>query len=103
MNPMTTTSDTGAAALLRPRRAAHSYYLETVPAAPVPAVAKPVELPEPYLSKQSLARHYAMSVRWVEQRMTDGLPHEHMDGRARFHLSETDPWLRSNGHLKAAA
>lgn len=70
---------------------------------PSAVVAEPIERPEPYLSKQSLAAHYAMSVRWVELRMKDGLPHEHMDGRARFKLSETDPWLRERGHLRRAA
>jgi hypothetical protein len=70
---------------------------------PSAVVAEPVERPEPYLSKQSLAAHYAMSVRWVELRMKGGLPHEHMDGRARFKLSETDPWLCERGHLRRAA
>lgn len=57
---------------------------------------------ERYLSKQGLAEHYAMSVRWVEQKMQDGLPvADYMDGRARFRLSETDTWLRQRGHLSA--
>lgn len=70
-----------------------------VDAVTVPAV----ERPEGYISKQALADHYEMSTRWVEQRMSEGLPHGHMDGRARFVLSDADEWLREHGHLKAAA
>lgn len=66
------------------------------------AVAAPEPAPEPYLSKQALAEHYAMSVRWVEKRIADGLPvADYMDKRPRFRLSEADAWLRENGHLAA--
>jgi hypothetical protein len=33
----------------------------------------PAERPEPYLSKQALAAHFKMSVRWVEQKIRAGL------------------------------
>lgn len=67
-----------------------------------PAAASPVQVPESYLSKQSLAAHYAMSVRWVEKRIAEGLPvADYMEGRPRLRLSETDPWLRERGHLTA--
>ncbi len=87
------------AATFRCKAAAPPWAASEVPSA---VVAEPAERPEPYLSKQSLAAHYAMSVRWVELRMKGGLPHEHMDGRARFKLSETDPWLRKRGNLRRA-
>jgi hypothetical protein len=58
--------------------------------------------PESYLSKQALAAHYAMSVRWVEKRIAEGLPvADYMEGRPRLRLTETDPWLRQRGHLAA--
>jgi hypothetical protein len=72
-------------------------------AAAEPVAADPVPQLEPRISKRALADHYGMSTRWVEQRMSEGLPHEHMDGRARFVLAEADAWLREHGHLKAAA
>jgi hypothetical protein len=59
-------------------------------------------LPPPRLDKAALARQLGMSVRWVEQKMKAGLPHEHLDGRVRFDLAESERWLRDNGHLKAA-
>lgn len=70
------------------------------PATPPAAAAE--TRPESYLSKQALAEHYAMSVRWVEKRIADGLPvADYMDRRPRFRLSETDAWLRERGHLSA--
>jgi len=64
---------------------------------------RPVDpLPPPRLDKAALAKQLGMSVRWVEQKMTAGLPHEHIDGRARFDLAASEQWLRDNGHLKAA-
>lgn len=78
------------------KRARPWHALDDSPAPP----AAPVERPEPYLSKQALATHYAMSVRWVEKRIAEGLPvAEYMEGRPRLRLTETDPWLRANGHL----
>ncbi len=68
-----------------------------------PVAADPLPELAPRISKQALADHYEMSTRWVEQRMSEGLPHEHMDGRARFVLNEADAWLRERGHLKVAA
>lgn len=66
------------------------------------AAEPPRSAPESYLSKQSLAAHYAMSVRWIELRIAEGLPvADYMDKRPRFRLSETDSWLRERGHLSA--
>lgn len=76
--------------------------------AAAPPWAKPVELsapvtlPPPRIDKAGLARQLGMSVRWVEQKMAAGLPHEHIDGWVRFELSGAEKWLRDNGHLKAA-
>ncbi len=72
------------------------------PTPQAPAAESPEQAPESYLSKQALAAHYAMSVRWVELRIADGLPvADYMEGRPRLRLSETDPWLRERGHLTA--
>lgn len=84
---------------------AHSYpQWDDIPAAaPIVAETTPEQAePESYLSKQALATHYAMSVRWVEKRIAEGLPvADYMEGRPRLRLSETDPWLRERGHLTA--
>jgi hypothetical protein len=59
--------------------------------------------PESYRDKAGIAAHYAMSTRWVEHRMQNGMPHSHVDGRARFRLSEVERWMREGGRLKVSA
>lgn len=59
-------------------------------------------LPPPRLNKGALAKQLGMSVRWVEQKMKAGLPHEHVDGRVRFHLEPSERWLREHGHIREA-
>jgi hypothetical protein len=72
--------------------------------APTPdAPAAPTPEPENYRDKTGIAEHFGMSVRWVEHRMQDGMPHSHVDGRARFRLSEVDRWMREGGRLKVSA
>lgn len=74
----------------------------TVSAAPEPdrdTYQQPVAF-EPWLDKRGLARHLMCSVRWVEARMADGMPHVRMAGRAKFHLSEVEPWLQAHGHIE---
>ncbi len=55
---------------------------------------------EPWLDKRGLARHLVCSVRWIEARMEEGLPHVHIAGRAKFRISEVEPWLESHGHIE---
>ena len=75
----------------------------TAPPWAVAEVSRPAApTPEGRTDKAGLAGHLSMSVRWVEQKMKAGLPHEHIDGRARFRVREAEQWLRDNGHLKAA-
>lgn len=54
---------------------------------------------EPWLDKQGIADHFACSVRWIEERMVEGMPHSHIAGRAKFRVSEAEPWLASHGHI----
>jgi hypothetical protein len=67
------------------------------------AAEAPTLEPETYRDKASIAAHFGMSVRWVEQRMQLGMPHDHVSGRARFRLSEVTPWLRERGDLQPGA
>ena len=57
-------------------------------------------MPEPWLDKRGIAAHFARSVRWIERRMEDGLPHAHIAGRAKFRVSEVEPWLVQRGHVE---
>jgi excisionase family DNA binding protein len=48
---------------------------------------------EPWITKQQLARHLGFSVRWVEYRVAEGLPHSRMGGRLRFQRTAVERWL----------
>ncbi|HEX9108127.1 MAG TPA: hypothetical protein VF832_12880, partial [Longimicrobiales bacterium] len=61
------------------------------------AVTEPTNYLEPWLDKRGLAHHLACSVRWIERRMEDGMPHTHIAGRAKFRVSEVEPWLERHG------
>ncbi len=87
------------AATFRCKAAPPPWAVAEVPTAPP---VEPAPAPESRVDKRALAAHFGMSVRWVEHRMKEGLPHEHMDGRARFRIRESEAWLRANDHLKAA-
>lgn len=58
-----------------------------------------VQVGERLLDKRGLKEHFACSVRWIERRMEEGMPHLHMAGRAKFRLSEVVPWLYEHGHV----
>lgn len=55
---------------------------------------------EPWLDKKHLASHLGCSVRWVELRQADGMPHAVIAGRVKFRASEVEPWLEAHGHLQ---
>lgn len=49
--------------------------------------------PEPWLSKRDLAAYLGFSVRWVEYRLAEGMPHKFIGGRVRFRRSDVEAWL----------
>lgn len=53
-----------------------------------------------YVDKRGIAEHYACSVRWIERRMEEGMPHFHIAGRAKFRVDETEPWLADRGYIE---
>lgn len=58
---------------------------------------KVVEL---WLTKRELARALGVSVRWIELRLAEGLPHREIAGKRVFQLSASEGWLRRRGHLR---
>ncbi|HEX5559473.1 MAG TPA: helix-turn-helix domain-containing protein [Gaiellales bacterium] len=61
-----------------------------------PDYGAPTVLPLPLLTKEQIARHYGMSVRWVEYQLAKGMPSRMIGGRRRFELDAVDGWLRAN-------
>lgn len=51
--------------------------------------------PEPYVTKQALAEHLSVSVRWIEYQMADGLPFYRFGTNVRFKISEAEAWLEN--------
>jgi hypothetical protein len=58
---------------------------------------------ELWLTKKELAQALGVSVRWIEQRMAEGLPHREIAGKRVFQLTASEAWLRRRGHLKEIA
>lgn len=55
---------------------------------------------EKWLGKAKIAAQFDCSIRWIERRMEEGLPHTHIAGRAKFRVSEVEPWLWEHGHIE---
>jgi hypothetical protein len=55
---------------------------------------------EKFLDKRGLADFLSCSVRWIEARMAEGLPHFYLAGRVKFQPSEAVAWLEANGHIR---
>ena len=55
---------------------------------------------EPWLDKRALAAHLACSVRKIEYLMHAGMPHAMLLGKAKFRVSEVEPWLEHTGRLQ---
>jgi hypothetical protein len=55
---------------------------------------------EPWLAKAQLAEYLACSERWIEVRMTEGMPHARIAGRIKFRASDVERWLEENGYME---
>jgi predicted DNA-binding transcriptional regulator AlpA len=52
---------------------------------------------EPWITRQQLALELGMSVRWIDYRITEGMPSRKLRGARRFRLTEVEAWLRQKG------
>jgi hypothetical protein len=57
-------------------------------------------LQERWLDKHGIAEHFACGIRWIEERMTEGMPHTYIAGRAKFKVSLVEPWLDAHGFIE---
>jgi len=57
---------------------------------------------EPWLTKAQLAEYLACSERWIEIRMSEGMPYAKIAGRIKFKASEAEAWLERTGHMERA-
>jgi hypothetical protein len=56
--------------------------------------------PERWRDKHGIAEHFACGIRWIEARMVEGMPHTYIAGRAKFRVSEVEPWLDRHGFIE---
>lgn len=52
-----------------------------------------IDWSEPFVTKNELALHMGFSVRWVERKVREGMPHHRVGGRLRFQKSTAVAWL----------
>lgn len=58
-----------------------------------PATPDGIDWSEPFVTKSELAAHMGFSIRWVERRVKEGMPHFRVGGRLRFQKSQALAWL----------
>jgi len=51
---------------------------------------------EPWLDKRQLAAHLGFSARWVDYRVSEGMPSHTFGKRRRFRISEVERWLEDS-------
>ena len=69
--------------------------------AEVAAQAKVAQL-EPWLTKRQLAEQLAVSPRWLDARVAEGMPRRLIAEAHKFRVSEVERWLKRNGYLEEA-
>lgn len=61
-----------------------------------------VEL-EKWLDKHGLSEHLGCGIRWIEHRVSEGMPSAIIAGRRKFRASEVELWLERMGYLRRDA
>jgi hypothetical protein len=55
---------------------------------------------ERWRDKHGIAEHFSCGIRWIEERMAEGMPHTYIAGRAKFKVSLVEPWLAAHGFIE---
>jgi hypothetical protein len=55
---------------------------------------------ERWRDKHGLAEHFSCGIRWIEERMAEGMPYSYIAGRAKFKISRVEPWLERHGFIE---
>lgn len=64
--------------------------------------ARRVADPDRWRDKHGLAEHFSCSIRWIEERMVEGMPHAYIAGRAKFKVAKAESWLDEHGSSSGA-
>lgn len=52
------------------------------------------------MDRDGVADFFGMSRRWVEYRISEGMPSHLIGANRRYRVSECEDWLRREGYLK---
>lgn len=55
---------------------------------------------ERWRDKQGIAEHFSCGIRWIEERMAEGMPHKIIAGKAKFKVGRCEPWLDEHGFIQ---
>lgn len=58
---------------------------------------------EPWITKREIAKFFGASVRWIDDRLADGMPSAMIAGKRKFRASEVEDWLEKEGFLRRDA
>ena len=86
------------AARLRHRRRQSEVACVTATATPTRAPAPPLD-PDRWRDKHGLAEHLSCGIRWIEERMAEGMPYAYIAGRAKFKVVKAEAWLDEHGFI----
>jgi hypothetical protein len=56
--------------------------------------------PDRWRDKHGLAEHFSCGIRWIEARMSEGMPHTYIAGRAKFKVAKVESWLDDHGFIE---
>jgi hypothetical protein len=56
--------------------------------------------PERWRDKHGIAEYFSCGIRWIELRMAEGMPYAIIAGKAKFRISEVEPWLVLHGFIE---
>lgn len=55
---------------------------------------------ERWRDKHGIAEHFSCGVRWIEDRMAEGMPHTYIAGKAKFKVGRCESWLDAHGFIE---
>jgi hypothetical protein len=58
------------------------------------------ELKSGWLDKRGIAAYFGCSIRSINRRMAEGMPHAEIFGKTKFKAAQCEAWLEEQGQLK---
>jgi hypothetical protein len=72
----------------------------SAPTAPPTRAPAPAPDPDRWRDKHGFAEHLSCGIRWIEERMAEGMPYAYIAGRAKFKVARAESWLYEHGFIE---